>query len=229
MAPNAYKLYSYIETVLSGLSYPSGEALPDIEAHQAQTEVYTFIFQGRIVAWPQGGHDLVLTVDNKHSEPPYPYLSLLLHFDTEAFLHAMDIAFEDSYLNDPTGAINRQSIVNLMLDVMDPEYFHPGDITLLHIFVARNLPKYPQFLFIPPSTLHRILDERGPSFFDLSRLVNQLDEARLYEAELWASLLGRARASTADMPFAYEGHDLRLGWLVGECRKALCPKVLLFP
>lgn len=157
MAPNAYKLYSYIETVLSGLSYPSGEALPEIEAHQAQTEVYTFIFQGRTVAWPQGGHDLVLTVDSNHSEPPYPYLSLLLHFDTEAFLHAMDIAFEDSYLNDPTGAINRQSIVNLMLDVMDPEYFHPGDITLLHIFVARNLPKYPQFLFIPPSTLHRIL------------------------------------------------------------------------
>ncbi|EAL20325.1 hypothetical protein CNBF1360 [Cryptococcus deneoformans B-3501A] len=157
MAPNAYKLYSYIETVLSGLSYPSGEALPEIEAHQAQTEVYTFIFQGRTVAWPQGGHDLVLTMDSKHSEPPYPYLSLLLHFDTEAFLHAMDIAFEDSYLNDPTGAINRQSIVNLMLDVMDPEYFHPGDITLLHIFVARNLPKYPQFLFIPPSTLHRIL------------------------------------------------------------------------
>ncbi|TYJ55317.1 hypothetical protein B9479_004040 [Cryptococcus floricola] len=157
LAPNAYKLYAYLETVLSGLSYPSNEPLSEREAHQARTEVYSFIFQGRTVTWPQGSSELVLTVDQDHPEPPYPYLSLLLRFDTEAFLHAMDIAFEDSYLNDPSGAINRQSIVNLMLDVMDPEYFHPGDITFLHIFVARNLPKYPQFLFIPPSTLHRIL------------------------------------------------------------------------
>ncbi|KAK8843438.1 hypothetical protein IAR55_007095 [Kwoniella newhampshirensis] len=154
MAPNAYKLYAYMETVLSGLSYPSGESIPDDEAHNARTEVYNFIFQGRTVVWPLGG-DLVLT--GEPPEPPYPYLSVLLRFDTEAFLHAMDIAFEDPYLNDTSGAINRQSIVNLMLDVMDPEYFHPGDITFLHIFVARNLPKYPQFLFIPPSTLHRIL------------------------------------------------------------------------
>ncbi|WWD21037.1 hypothetical protein CI109_105518 [Kwoniella shandongensis] len=154
MAPNAYKLYAYIETVLSGLSYPSGEPIPEEEAYLARSEVYNFIFQGRTVAWPLGG-DLVLT--GEPPEPPYPYLSLLLRFDTEAFLHAMDIAFEDPYLNDTSGAINRQSIVNLMLDVMDPEYFHPGDITFLHIFVARNLPKYPQFLFIPPSTLHRIL------------------------------------------------------------------------
>nr|ODN92968.1 hypothetical protein L204_05147 [Cryptococcus depauperatus CBS 7855] len=157
MAPNAYKLYSYIEAVLSGFSYPSGEPLSEEEGLQAKTDVYTFLFQGRTVAWPQGSDTLVLTVEDQHMEPPYPYLSLLLHFDTEAFLHSMDIAFEDSYLNDPVGAINRQSIVNLMLDVMDPEYFHPGDITFLHIFVAQNLPKYPQFLFIPPSTLHRIL------------------------------------------------------------------------
>ncbi|WWC97691.1 hypothetical protein V866_004575 [Kwoniella sp. B9012] len=153
-APNAYKLYAYVESVLSGLSYPSGEPLPDDQAHTARTDVYSFIFAGRTISWPTST-DLILTGDGP--EPPYPYLNLLLRFDTEAFLHSMDIAFEDSYLNDTSGAMNRQSIVNLMLDVMDPEYFHPGDITFLHIFVARNLPKYPQFLFIPPSTLHRIL------------------------------------------------------------------------
>nr|XP_019009692.1 uncharacterized protein I206_05252 [Kwoniella pini CBS 10737]OCF48473.1 hypothetical protein I206_05252 [Kwoniella pini CBS 10737] len=153
-APNAYKLYAYVESVLSGSSYPSGEPLPDYEANAARNEVYSFIFAGRTISWPTSS-DFVLTSDSV--EPPYPYLNLLLRFDTEAFLHSMDIAFEDSYLNDTSGAINRQSIVNLMLDVMDPEYFHPGDITFLHIFVARNLPKYPQFLFIPPSTLHRIL------------------------------------------------------------------------
>ncbi|WWC91353.1 uncharacterized protein L201_006296 [Kwoniella dendrophila CBS 6074] len=153
-APNAYKLYAYVESILSGLSYPSGDSLPESVAYNARNDVYSFIFAGRTIAWPTAT-DFVITNDGP--EPPYPYLNLLLRFDTEAFLHSMDIAFEDSYLNDTSGAMNRQSIVNLMLDVMDPEYFHPGDITFLHIFVARNLPKYPQFLFIPPSTLHRIL------------------------------------------------------------------------
>ena len=155
LAPDAYKLHAYMENVLSGLSYPRGEPLPDSGSHYARSEVYAFLFSDRDVIWPDGPDgELVLAADKQRS---YPYLRLLLEFDTEAFLHAMDIAFEDSYLNDPGGAVTRQSIVNLMLDVMDPDDFHSGDVTFLHIFVARNLPKYTQFLFIPPANLHRIL------------------------------------------------------------------------
>ncbi|KAK4684678.1 vacuolar protein sorting-associated protein 8, partial [Tremellales sp. Uapishka_1] len=154
LAPDAYKLYAYLENVLSGLSYPSGNKLSESEGNQAKAEVYGFLFSGSAVAWPLEGQLISTTHD---AEPPFPYLTLLLRFDTEAFLHSMDIAFEDSFLNDRFGTINRQSIVNLMLDVMTPDDFHSSDITLLHIFVARNLPKYPQFLHIPPSTLHRIL------------------------------------------------------------------------
>jgi hypothetical protein len=150
---DAYKLYAYIENVLCGLSYPSGEHLPEAEASYARPEVYAFIFSSHSVRWPTGPDGLVVSAPDR----PYPYLDLLLRFDSEAFLHAMDGAMEDPYLDDARGVVNRQSIVNLLLDVMDPETFHSGDITFLHIFVARNLPKYPQFLFIPPSTLHRIL------------------------------------------------------------------------
>lgn len=151
-APDAYKLYSYVTHVLSGLWYPSGETMREPSATRAKSEAYSMIFSDHIVDWPSGSGNMVLT---DADEPTYPYLRLLLRFDTEAFLHAMDIAFEDSYLNDPSHAINRQSIINLMLDVM--ETFHSSDVTLLHIFVARNLPKYPQFIFIPPDTSHRIL------------------------------------------------------------------------
>ncbi|CAK9786811.1 hypothetical protein CC85DRAFT_286504 [Cutaneotrichosporon oleaginosum] len=158
LAPDAYKLYAYVANVLSGLWYPSGEQMREIDATRARTAAYGLLFSDRTVEWPEGSNELVRTdqSDSGGFEPAYPYLRLLLQFDTEAFLHAMDMAFEDSYLNDPSRAINRQTIINLMLDVMD-DGFHSSDVTFLHIFVARNLPKYPQFIFIPPSTSHRIL------------------------------------------------------------------------
>lgn len=114
------QIYSFIENTLSGIAYPTGEPLPEAQASMARSAVYGFIF------------------------------SHLAEFtDTEALLHALDIAFEDPYLND--GEISRQSITNQLLatDTLDS--------TLLYIFVARNLPKYPQFLFISPSTLHGIM------------------------------------------------------------------------
>jgi hypothetical protein len=113
-------IYAYIEHTLSGLAFPTGEPLPEFQAGPARASVYGFIF------------------------------THLADFnDTEALLHALDIAFEDPYLND--GEISRQSIVNQLLatDTLDS--------ILLYIFVARNLPKYPQFLFISPSTLHGIM------------------------------------------------------------------------
>lgn len=158
LAPDAYKLYAYIANVLSGLWYPSGETMRDADGIRARNAAYGFLFSSCNLYWPEGSTDLVVTEqdDDGMGEPAYPYLRLLLRFDTEAFLHAMDIAFEDPYLNDPSSAINRQSIINLMLDVMETD-FHSSDVTFLHIFVARNLPKYPQFIFLPPSTSHRIL------------------------------------------------------------------------
>jgi hypothetical protein len=113
-------IYSFIEYTLSGLAYPTGEPLPEAQASMARSAVYGFIFT-----------------------------HLAEFTDTEALLHALDIAFEDPYLND--GEISRQSITNQLLatDTLDS--------TLLYIFVARNLPKYPQFLFISPSTLHGIM------------------------------------------------------------------------
>ncbi|ORX38895.1 Golgi CORVET complex core vacuolar protein 8-domain-containing protein [Kockovaella imperatae] len=168
-ATHAYKLFAYLEMVLCGQSYPSGEMLKPLEeASEARKSVYDFIFSGQLVQWPSGNEGtLVPALDHGVS---YPYLDLILQFDTEAFLHAMDIAFEDPYLNDSTAAAtSRQAIINIMLDVMKPDRFANEDITLLYIFVARNLPKYPQFLFIPPSTLRRLLVSLA-SETDLSNL-----------------------------------------------------------
>lgn len=156
---NAYKIYPYLAHVLSGLTYPSEEPLVDDEAFQAKKDVYTFLFFGRSSVWPTGdGGKLVLTSDEDGGvEPTYPYARLLLRFDAESFLHSLDIAFEDAYLNDESQGVSRLVVVHILLEILTSGDLPSADITLVNIFISRNVPKYPQFLQIAPSALHSTL------------------------------------------------------------------------
>ena len=161
LTANAYKIYPYLSNTLSGLSYPSEIPIPSDDAIKAQSDVYSFLFHGRSRVWPPGNNGrLVLTADEEGGEEPtYPYARLLLRFDAEAFLHVLDIAFEQSYLNDETNGTSRQIIVKILLDIVSTSgpNLSPSDITFVHIFVARNVPKYPQFIHIAPSSMQNLL------------------------------------------------------------------------
>lgn len=159
MTLDAYKVYPYLADVLSGLTYPGEAPLPSEEALQAKKDVYTFLFFGRSGVWPHGqGAKLVLTADEEGGmEPTYPYARSLLRFDAESFLHTLDIAFEDYFLNDETQGMSRLVIIKILLEILSGGDLSPSDITFVHIFVARNVPKYPQFLQMSPNTLHNIL------------------------------------------------------------------------
>jgi vacuolar protein sorting-associated protein 8 len=165
---NAYKVYPYLADVLSGLTYPSEEPLDEDEAVLAKRDLYSFLFHGRSSTWPRGdGGKLILTAEEDGGvEPTYPYCRLLLRFDAEAFLHALDLAFEDAYLNDETsGGASRLVIVKILLEILSsspspssPSAPLPPTVrTFVHIFIARNVPKYPQFIQMAPSVLHSIL------------------------------------------------------------------------
>ena len=156
---NAYKIYPYLSDVLTGMTYPSEEPLPDPEARHAKNDIYTFLFFGRSSVWPVGeGGKLVLTSDEEGGvEPTYPYLRLLLRFDAESLLNSLDLAFEDSYLNDETRGVSRLVIIKVLLDILSSCDLAPSDTMFVNIFIARNVPKYPQFIQISPSALHDIL------------------------------------------------------------------------
>ena len=159
---NAYKVYPYLADMLTGLTYPSEEPLDEDEAIQAKRDLYAFLFHGRSSTWPRGdGGRLILTAEEDGGvEPTYPYCRLLLCFDAEAFLHALDLAFEDTYLNDEArGGASRLVIVKILLEILaSPSSNIPSAVrTFVHIFVARNVPKYPQFIEMSPSVLHGIL------------------------------------------------------------------------
>jgi hypothetical protein len=150
VSQHATRLYRYIENILSGNVYPSGQPASSKAAEEGRKAMYGCLFS--LTALP----DPVFGALRFHDA--YPVLQSLLHLDTEALLHTLDVAFEDGYLNDNHGFLmSRQLIVNILLEVMTPQTYYAGDITLLHIFIARNLPKYPQFILVSPSTLHQIL------------------------------------------------------------------------
>ncbi|CAE6439061.1 unnamed protein product [Rhizoctonia solani] len=158
--PNAYKVYDYLNNILTGLSHPSKRRMEE-GADQAKASVYSFLCFGRSSTW---AGKLVLTADEDGGvEPPYPYLRQLLRFDAEALLNALDLAFEDSYLNGPDEAVSRQVIINILLDVLaSPSASSSSNLSasatsFIRIFIARNVPKYPQFIQISPTALHRIL------------------------------------------------------------------------
>ncbi|KAF8578041.1 hypothetical protein K439DRAFT_1639240 [Ramaria rubella] len=157
--PHAYRVYTYLADVLSGLTYPSQRPMPAEDAFQAKKDIYSFLFFGRSYVWPVGdGGKLILTSEEEGGmEPTYPYVRLLLRFDAEAFLHAMDIAFEDDYFNDETQSVSRLVVVRILLEILSSPSLSPADKTMLDIFIARNVPKYPQSIHMTSSDLHAIL------------------------------------------------------------------------
>ncbi|ODA76098.1 hypothetical protein RJ55_08381 [Drechmeria coniospora] len=173
---NALKIFPYLSYVLTGRVYPRGEMMEDDSAAKAKSSLYWFFFSGQTVEWPRGSSRRFLTRPGQDSEPAFPYLRLILKFDAPSFLSALNEAFEDSFLNDSpdnqaTGGsrmemaeeqifgltINRQYILTILLDVMNPEDFAPEDTIYLDMFIARNLPKFPQYLLFSGSILSNVL------------------------------------------------------------------------
>jgi hypothetical protein len=153
---DGYRIISYLSITLIGLSYPNQDKLDDKEASQARSSLYAFLFSGRCVIWPPGpGGRLVLTRDidgGDFAEPTFPYLCLMLHYDAEAFLDALDVALEDAWLDE--GDTTRQDIVSILFEVVDS--LQNGKV-FTAIFIARNAPKYPQFIRLAPNQVEKLL------------------------------------------------------------------------
>lgn len=178
----AYKIFPYLINVLSGQTYPSGEPLPPDEAERAKNAVYQFIFNGTSAVWPSEGGDLILTGND--GEPTYPYTCLLLRFDAESFLHSLDIAFENSFLTDSPD-ISRLSIVKILLDIASCQDLPLCSTVFINIFIARNIPKYPQYIpveGIDPRVLHDLLVSLAASLDPETREDRQLATEYLLSA-----------------------------------------------
>lgn len=149
---NATKVFPYLSFVLTGRIYPTGESMDDAEAARAQRSLYSYLF-----SWgPAGDED----------SSSYSTLRTMLQFDSASFMSMLNEAFEDSFLNEEPdetvasvplqGSINRQYLITILLQVMPS--FPSSDTIYLDMFVARNLPKYPQYILLSGTTLHHVLE-----------------------------------------------------------------------
>ncbi|KAK3362615.1 Golgi CORVET complex core vacuolar protein 8-domain-containing protein [Lasiosphaeria hispida] len=173
---NAYKIFTYLSYILTGRVYPTGEAIPDDVAQKAKAEIYWCLFSGKSITWPRGTRRRLLTKPAQSQEPSFPYLRMILKFHAPDFLSALNEAFEDSFLNNSPEremngsqrhdlpeeqifglTVDRQYIVSILMEIMNPTDFPPADTIYLDMFIARNLPKYPQYLLFTGSTLTKVL------------------------------------------------------------------------
>lgn len=171
----AFKCFPYLSYILTGRQYPRGEDMPDDLAIKAKAQIYTFLFSGRSDA----DAPKYSSRSSSHTAAnifPFPHLRVILSLNAANFMSVLNEAFEDSFLNDASEqmsngstmpsraqspvynqAINRQFIVSILLEVMTPPEFDPIETVYLDMFLARNLPKYPQYILLSGTTLHQIL------------------------------------------------------------------------
>ncbi|KAH0556765.1 hypothetical protein GP486_005448 [Trichoglossum hirsutum] len=173
---NALKIFPYLSYTLTGRIYPTGENLSERDASKAKAELYYFLFSGKTITWPKAGGRPFLTGINDNQGHSFPYLRLILKFDAPSFLSALNEAFEDSFLNGAPDrmvnggskkdigedqvfglSVNRQYIVSILLEVMSPADFPQHDTIYLDMFIARNLPKFPQFILLSGTSLQRVM------------------------------------------------------------------------
>jgi hypothetical protein len=169
---SAMKLFPYLSYTFTGRIYPGGAIMDDDESYSAKKDMYRFLFSGDNIAWPPGSGDVFYTRIDQEEEPEFPYLRLVLEFDASSFMSMLNEAFEDSFLNQEEGTNGhrsnelqrgsalmptRQFIINILLGIITTDNFDPEDIIYFYMFIARNLPKYPQHIILPGTSLHQIL------------------------------------------------------------------------
>lgn len=138
------KLLVYISSSLAGRAYPLGDIAEDL-VPQVKNQVFEFLIR---LHSPEAPSD----------EEVYPYIRTLLHFDTREFLNVLALTFED-FTNDKQAVEHQQRIVDILLKVMvENSDFTPSQVGCLFTFLARQLAKPDNTLFVNRMLFDQVLE-----------------------------------------------------------------------
>uniref|UniRef100_A0A8C9TVS0 VPS8 subunit of CORVET complex n=1 Tax=Scleropages formosus TaxID=113540 RepID=A0A8C9TVS0_SCLFO len=173
------KLLVYISCSLAGRAYPLGD-IPEDLVPLVKNQVFEFLIR-------------LHTPEAPEEEEVYPYIHTLLHFDTREFLNVLALTFED-FKNDKQALEYQQRIVDILLKVMvETSDFTPSQVGCLFTFLARQLAKPDNTLFVNRKLFDQVLEflcspdddsrhtERQQVLLELLQVggVIQFDEGRL--------------------------------------------------
>lgn len=149
-------VFSYMLYILTGRQFPSDELLSFEDAEQSRRAVCGLLFSMTPIAWPAGSSTVFLQLGSV-----FPYLFKFLKFSAFETLTTLNEFFEHPALNtDTPGDLNRQYIVEALIDLMQVNSadFSETDLVHLLIFIARNYPKYYQFIRLLETVLHSTVE-----------------------------------------------------------------------
>lgn len=138
-------IFHYLSYILTGRQYPIDKYIDFEKEYEAKIQILQVLFtQENIV------------------DSIFPNLTVLLKYSSFDMLSTLNEFFEDSMLNDDEVQseknINRQYIIEALLDIYGSNEFSNIDKCHLSIFIGRNYPKYSQFIRLSDSILNQILD-----------------------------------------------------------------------
>ncbi|XP_028279338.1 vacuolar protein sorting-associated protein 8 homolog isoform X2 [Parambassis ranga] len=138
------KLLVYISCCLAGRAYPLGD-IPEDLVVQVKNQVFEFLIR-------------LHSADMPEEEEVFPFIHTLLHFDTREFLNVLAMTFED-FKNDKQALEYQQRIVDILLQVMvDNPDFTPSQVGGLFTFLARQLAKPDNTLFVNRNLFDQVLE-----------------------------------------------------------------------
>nr|XP_019959101.1 PREDICTED: vacuolar protein sorting-associated protein 8 homolog [Paralichthys olivaceus] len=138
------KLLVYISCCLAGRAYPLGD-IPEDLVIQVKNQVFDFLIHLHSADWSE-------------EEEVFPFIRTLLHFDTREFLNVLAMTFED-FKNDKQALEYQQRIVDILLQVMvDNPDFTPSQVGGLFTFLARQLAKPDNTLFVNRKLFDQVLE-----------------------------------------------------------------------
>ncbi|XP_059214948.1 vacuolar protein sorting-associated protein 8 homolog isoform X2 [Centropristis striata] len=138
------KLLVYISCCLAGRAYPLGD-IPEDLVVQVKNQVFEFLIR-------------LHSADLIEEEEVFPFIRTLLHFDTREFLNVLAMKFED-FKHDKQALEYQQRIVDILLQVMvDNPDFTPSQVGGLFTFLARQLAKPDNTLFVNRKLFDQVLE-----------------------------------------------------------------------
>uniref|UniRef100_A0A667GX33 VPS8 subunit of CORVET complex n=1 Tax=Lynx canadensis TaxID=61383 RepID=A0A667GX33_LYNCA len=141
-SPNLFSFSS--SCCLAGRAYPLGD-IPEDLVPLVKNQVFEFLIR-------------LHSAEASPEEEIYPYVRTLLHFDTREFLNVLALTFED-FKNDKQAVEYQQRIVDILLKVMvENSDFTPSQVGCLFTFLARQLAKPDNTLFVNRTLFDQVLE-----------------------------------------------------------------------
>uniref|UniRef100_A0A8C5ERG8 RING-type domain-containing protein n=1 Tax=Gouania willdenowi TaxID=441366 RepID=A0A8C5ERG8_GOUWI len=136
--------YRIVSCCLAGRAYPLGD-IPEDLVVQVKNQVFEFLIR-------------LHSAESSEDEQLFPFIHTLLHFDTREFLNVLAMTFED-FKNDKQALEYQQRIVDILLQVMvDNPDFTPSQVGGLFTFLARQLAKPDNTLFVNRKLFDQVLE-----------------------------------------------------------------------